>query len=73
MDAVDALIEGLTGYGGGVLIVSHDQHLIEAAVDELWCVEGGTVAPFHGSFDDYVKRLRAKRGGGASGGGGTSM
>jgi len=30
IDAVDALIEGLATFKGGVLMVSHDQHLIEA-------------------------------------------
>eukprot|EP00775_Hariotina_reticulata_P003197 gene3197-3475_t len=38
--------------------VSHDQYLIESTVDELWCCEGGSVMPFHGTFDEYKKRLR---------------
>lgn len=59
MEAVDALIEGLMAFGGGVVMVSHDQHLIEATVDELWAVEGGTVKKFYGTFEDYKKRLRA--------------
>ncbi|KAL4442757.1 hypothetical protein ABPG77_006751 [Micractinium sp. CCAP 211/92] len=58
MDAVDALVEGLALFQGGVLMVSHDQHLIESTVDELWAVENGTVKVFHGSFEDYKKRLR---------------
>ena len=62
IDAVDALIHGLATFKGGVFMVSHDQHLIEATVDELWAVEGGTVAPFHGTFDDYKARLRKARG-----------
>lgn len=37
-----------------MLMVSHDQHLIESTVDELWAVEDGTVTPFYGSFEDYV-------------------
>lgn len=31
-------------FPGGVLMVSHDQHLIESTVDELWAVENGTGA-----------------------------
>jgi ATP-binding cassette subfamily F protein 3 len=58
IDAVDALIQGLALFKGGVLMVSHDQHLIEATVDELWAVEGGTATAFHGTFEDYKKRLR---------------
>ena len=59
IDAIDALIAGLTEFKGGVLMVSHDQYLIEATVDELWAVEGGRVTVFHGTFDDYKKRLRS--------------
>jgi ATP-binding cassette, subfamily F, member 3 len=60
MDAVDALIEGLNAYQGGVLMVSHDQWLIEATMDELWMCENNTIDVFHGAFEDYKKRLRAK-------------
>jgi ATP-binding cassette subfamily F protein 3 len=58
IDAVDALIEGLALFKGGVLMVSHDQYLIESTVDELWCCEGGNVTPFHGTFEEYKGRLR---------------
>ncbi|PNW76832.1 hypothetical protein CHLRE_11g478128v5 [Chlamydomonas reinhardtii] len=60
IDAVNALIQGLATFKGGVLMVSHDQFLIESTVDELWMCEGGMVTPFHGSFDEYKARLRAK-------------
>lgn len=59
MDAVDALIEGLTIYKGGVLMVSHDQWLIESTMDELWMCENGEIDVFHGSFTEYKQRLRA--------------
>lgn len=60
MDAVDALIEGLNAYKGGVLMVSHDQTLIEATMDELWMCEDNTITVFHGTFEDYKKRLRGR-------------
>ncbi|KAK9827792.1 hypothetical protein WJX74_002330 [Apatococcus lobatus] len=63
LDAVRALIQGLNTFQGGVLMVSHDQHLIESTVNELWVVEGGRVNPFHGTFSEYKKGLRnASRG-----------
>lgn len=37
-------MQGLALFQGGVLMVSHDQHLIESTVDELWAVENGTGA-----------------------------
>ncbi len=35
-------MQGLALFKGGVLMVSHDQHLIESTVDELWAVEDNT-------------------------------
>jgi len=55
MDAVDALIQALALYKGGVLLISHDSHLIRGVTDELWKVEGGAVSVFHGGFDEYRK------------------
>ncbi|GIL87925.1 hypothetical protein Vretifemale_15973 [Volvox reticuliferus] len=60
IDAVNALIQGLATFKGGVLMVSHDQFLIESTVDELWMCEDGRVTPFHGTFEEYKQRLRAK-------------
>eukprot|EP00899_Mesostigma_viride_P014881 jgi/Mesvir1/23394/Mv21089-RA.1 len=59
IEAVEALIQGLAVFKGGVLMVSHDQHLIEGSVDELWAIHHGTATAFHGSFEDYKKRLKA--------------
>ncbi|GAX81005.1 hypothetical protein CEUSTIGMA_g8440.t1 [Chlamydomonas eustigma] len=58
IDAVNALIEGLATFKGGVLMVSHDQFLIEATVDELWMCEGGHISPFYGTFAEYKQRLK---------------
>ncbi|GAQ87059.1 ATPase component of ABC transporters [Klebsormidium nitens] len=57
LDAVEALIAGLALFQGGVLMVSHDQHLISGSVDELWVVHDGTATPFHGTFEEYKRTL----------------
>ncbi|XP_068640397.1 ABC transporter F family member 3 [Aristolochia californica] len=59
LDAVEALIQGLVLFQGGVLMVSHDEHLISGSVDELWVVSEGKVSPFHGTFLDYKKLLKS--------------
>ncbi|KAH9621008.1 hypothetical protein KSS87_004545 [Heliosperma pusillum] len=59
LDAVEALIQGLVMFQGGILMVSHDEHLISNSVDELWVVSQGTATPFHGTFQDYKKILRS--------------
>jgi ATP-binding cassette subfamily F protein 3 len=61
VDAREALVEGLNAYGGALILVSHDRALIEATVDQLWLVEGGTCAQFFGDMDDYRGRLLAAR------------
>ncbi|KAG0454120.1 hypothetical protein HPP92_025424 [Vanilla planifolia] len=59
LDAVEALIQGLVLYQGGVLMVSHDEHLISGSVGELWVVSDGKVTPFAGTFQDYKKMLKS--------------
>jgi ATP-binding cassette subfamily F protein 3 len=49
----EALSEALQDYNGALLVVAHDRHLLAATTDELWLVDGGTVAPFEGDLDDY--------------------
>ncbi|KAJ4711841.1 ABC transporter F family-like protein [Melia azedarach] len=59
LDAVEALIQGLVLFQGGILMVSHDEHLISGSVEELWVVSEGKAAPFHGTFQDYKKILQS--------------
>lgn len=32
---------------GGVLVISHDEHLVESICEELWVAEPGKVMAFH--------------------------
>jgi ATP-binding cassette, subfamily F, member 3 len=49
----EALTEALQEYGGALIVVAHDRHLLRATADELWLVADGAVAPFDGDLDDY--------------------
>ena len=49
----EALTEALQDYGGALIVVAHDRHLLRATTDELWLVAEGRVAPFDGDLDDY--------------------
>ena len=49
MDAVDALVEAVQDFKGGVMIVSHDQYF----VSKTCSVNEGTATRFRGDFDDY--------------------
>ncbi|KAG8382542.1 hypothetical protein BUALT_Bualt05G0088200 [Buddleja alternifolia] len=59
LDAVEALIQGLVLFQGGVLMVSHDEHLTSGSVEQLWAVSDGRVTPFDGTFQDYKKLLQS--------------
>jgi ATP-binding cassette subfamily F protein 3 len=61
VDAREALIRGLNDYEGAVILISHDRHLIETAVDRLWVVAGGTVTSFDGDMAEYRASLLADR------------
>ncbi|MEO8507811.1 MAG: ATP-binding cassette domain-containing protein, partial [Betaproteobacteria bacterium] len=49
----EALTEALQDYGGALMVVAHDRHLLRATTDALWIVVDGRVAPFDGDLDDY--------------------
>jgi ATP-binding cassette subfamily F protein 3 len=49
----EALAEALQDYGGALVVVAHDRHLLRATTDALWLVADGRVVPFDGDLDDY--------------------
>jgi ATP-binding cassette, subfamily F, member 3 len=53
VDAREALVEALAGFGGAVIVVSHDRHLLGLIADRLILVDNGTAKDFAGSLDDY--------------------
>ena len=59
LETTDALVHAIKSFGGGVLVVSHDQHLLSAACDELYAVHEGRVSRFKGSFAQYKKDVVA--------------
>ncbi len=62
IESRDALMHALNDYGGAIILVSHDPHLVEAVADRLWLVGGGQVANFDGDMSDYRKLLLGQRG-----------
>ncbi len=49
----EALTAALAEYEGGMLLVSHDRHLLRTTVDEFWLVSKGEAKPFDGDLEDY--------------------
>ena len=61
MDARGALTQALNNYEGCVILVSHDPHLVEAVVDQLWLVADGTAKRFDGDLEEYKKLVIEQR------------
>eukprot|EP01100_Stratorugosa_tubuloviscum_P000650 TRINITY_DN1142_c0_g1_i1.p1 TRINITY_DN1142_c0_g1~~TRINITY_DN1142_c0_g1_i1.p1 ORF type:complete len:742 (+),score=320.78 TRINITY_DN1142_c0_g1_i1:69-2294(+) len=53
METVDALIRALNEWSGGVLIISHDEHLITTVCNEIWICRDNTVSKYPGDFEQY--------------------
>jgi ATP-binding cassette subfamily F protein 3 len=60
IDMRHALTVALQSFAGGLLVVSHDRHLIKTVADTLWLVADGTLAVFDGDLDDYQQWLKSR-------------
>ena len=54
-----ALTVALQSFEGGLVVVSHDRHLIKSVADTLWLVADGKLQEFVGDLDDYQQWLRS--------------
>lgn len=57
VETVEALGKALNIFRGGVVIVSHDERLIELICKELWVVRDRTVTYLEGGLDEYRKHI----------------
>ena len=53
MDMRQALTIALQSFGGAILLISHDRHLLANTVDEFMIVDKGKLSPFDGDLEDY--------------------
>jgi len=57
-----ALSVALIEYGGALVVISHDRHLLRSVCDELLIVHDGIVDRFDRSLDEYPAWLRERQG-----------
>jgi ATP-binding cassette, subfamily F, member 3 len=55
-----ALTVALQSFEGGLVVVSHDRHLIKSVADTLMLVADGKLQEFAGDLDDYQQWLRSR-------------
>lgn len=53
IDTVNALIEALLGFKGGLLIISHDEYFITSLCDDIYVCGDQSVKKFDGDFEAY--------------------
>jgi ATP-binding cassette subfamily F protein 3 len=54
IDSQEILQTVLAGFGGTILLVSHDRYLISALATQIWTVSPGKLDVFNGTYSEYV-------------------
>jgi Fe-S cluster assembly ATPase SufC len=57
IETIDALVEAINEFNGGIVVVTHDQRLIEQCECALWVVEKQSVTKWEAGFDDYKSTI----------------
>ncbi|MBF0610952.1 MAG: ABC-F family ATP-binding cassette domain-containing protein [Magnetococcales bacterium] len=61
MEARAALADALESYGGTLLVVSHDQDVLESVCEQFWLVGEGKVTPWEGELQSYLTESSQRR------------
>lgn len=56
-----ALVTAINAYAGAVILISHDQSLVELTADRLWLVADGTCKPYEDDIAGYRTLLFEQR------------
>ena len=57
IDMRQALTIALQEFGGAILLISHDRHLLVNTVDEFLIIDNGKLTNFNGDLEDYRKAI----------------
>ena len=60
IETIDALIEAVNQFNGGIVCVTHDQRLIDECNCELWVVQEEDAKKWPKGFDDYKDSILTK-------------
>lgn len=60
IETIDALVDAINEFNGGIVVVTHDQRLIEECDCTLWVVEKRGVTKWENGFEDYKETLLAE-------------
>lgn len=58
IESIEGLIKGINEYNGGILLITHDVHLIKSIDNvNLYHLDDNTIKYFNGDFDEYREYL----------------
>jgi ATP-binding cassette subfamily F protein 1 len=57
IETIDGLIDGINEYNGGVLLITHDAHLITKTNMELWTINNNNICPLDITYDEYKQLI----------------
>ena len=58
IESIEGLIAGINNYNGGILLITHDVHLIKSIQNvNLFHLDNSTIKYFNGEFDEYKDYL----------------
>jgi ATP-binding cassette subfamily F protein 1 len=57
IETVEALIEGLKEYKGGLMVITHEPEMITNLESELWILENNKITFYNNTFEEYCNSL----------------
>ena len=53
VESIEAVEDAVRGYGGTVLLVSHDRALLRALATRVWVLHAGRITDYEGTFEEW--------------------
>ena len=60
LESINALNIALQKFEGTVLLVTHDEDLVDEVANRVWHFDGGTIEDFAGSYEEYSSSAAAR-------------
>lgn len=57
MQSIDSMVEALDDYPGGLVIVTHSEHLLRALATRILVFQNDEVSWFDGTYDEFLERV----------------
>jgi ATP-binding cassette subfamily F protein 3 len=58
IDSQEVLQAALAGFGGTILLVSHDRYLVDALATQIWEITPGEIKVINGDYQEYLRQRK---------------